>query len=609
MRECPGFAPLVARFRIEEQAFGLGAFSQVYAAVELSGEHDAGRLVAIKAVSKQRFREATEADDTAEDGRGWLEQMRDEAVFLGELAAARHRNLLRFLGAWEDDTHLYLVTSFAAGGELVGWLEQQVTAPGSAGYTETLCAKIVYDLLQALRHCHALGIVHRDVKPANLLLSSSDFGANLKLADWGLAARWAEGGPALAGVCGTLDYSSPEMLNGSYTNATDLWSAGVLLFSLLSGRSPFRGPSAAATAHRVKAGRVDLRSPLLRPASAEARALLGALLLPEGRAEGGTRSRPTAMEALHHPWLRQRVNTEAARPLPAAIPGRLAQLAAQKNWHVGETRSPTSSEVQSLSDPSRDPSGSEGALSPRPRSPSGPPRGLSVRQAIDSLWRSSRRSRKSRRGRRTSQADEADDEAEPEGDALLGDALPADCPPTASPKSAGPRSPAPMSTPRPPAASPSKPSRALPSPASPPRELQAQASQLTWLHRAENIFSDSSSDSEGVRSSDSEGVRSSGAAATTHASAPAPTARRRLSARPSFSPALRSPTPARRVPEPIRPAGAAKGGCWPCGLWPRRGRQEEETVRIPPQTSIQLSTQPQCVPPYPSRALSHRWRS
>ena len=118
---------------------------------------------------------------------------------------------------------------------------------------EQVAAKVIYDLLQALTFCHTIGVVHRDVKPQNLLFTSFAPDAYLKLADWGLATHWREGQAPLSEFCGTLDFASPEMLDASYTATTDVWSAGVILVAMLSGRNPFRGPSKAATEHRVRA--------------------------------------------------------------------------------------------------------------------------------------------------------------------------------------------------------------------------------------------------------------------------------------------------------------------------------------------------------------------
>ena len=85
------------------------------------------------------------------------------------------------------------------GGELPQWIGRHPQ------YTEQVAAKVMYDLLQALTYCHSEGVVHRDVKPQNLLFTSHAPDAYLKLADWGLATKWAAGEDMLSEYCGTLD--------------------------------------------------------------------------------------------------------------------------------------------------------------------------------------------------------------------------------------------------------------------------------------------------------------------------------------------------------------------------------------------------------------------
>ena len=234
----PTFA--VLRGLVEVQTtplLGVGAFGSVYYAVLVEGT----RAVALKAISKERTRAAAQRGGGQQSAQ---ELLYGEAKLLEELATTKHRNMLRFHGWWQDEGFVYVAQQLCMGGELPEWLSRQ------PAYSETVAAKVTYDLLQALTHCHGLGVVHRDIKPQNLLFSSAAPDAYLKLADWGLAARWRPSDAPLAEFCGTLDFVSPEMLEGAYTATTDVWAAGVLLHLLLCGRNPFRGPSSAATEHR-----------------------------------------------------------------------------------------------------------------------------------------------------------------------------------------------------------------------------------------------------------------------------------------------------------------------------------------------------------------------
>ena len=175
---------------------GVGAFGSVYYAVLVEG----ARAVALKAISKERTRAAAQRGGAQQSAQ---ELLYGEAKLLEELAATKHRNMLRFHGWWQDEGFVYVAQQLCMGGELPEWLSRQ------PAYSETVAAKVMYDLLQALTHCHGLGVVHRDIKPQNLLFSSAAPDAYLKLADWGLAARWRPSDAPLAEFCGTLDFVSP----------------------------------------------------------------------------------------------------------------------------------------------------------------------------------------------------------------------------------------------------------------------------------------------------------------------------------------------------------------------------------------------------------------
>src|SRR5262249_51509337 len=133
-------------------------------------------------------------------------------------------------------------------------------------------------ILEGLAHAHGKGIVHRDVKPANVLLEEGPE-ISIRLLDFGLA-RFAEAETltAVGDVPGTLAYISPERLHGEAASpASDVWSVGVMLWEALAGRHPFWAPSLLATSKRIGAGapslppaRPDLPKPLV---AAAARAL------------------------------------------------------------------------------------------------------------------------------------------------------------------------------------------------------------------------------------------------------------------------------------------------------------------------------------------------
>jgi calcium-dependent protein kinase len=89
-------------------------------------------------------------------------------------------------------------------------------------------------ILQAINHCHANKVVHRDIKPENIMVNDED---ETKLIDFGLSKTQTKG--AMTTVAGTPFYMAPEVLNESYSAKADIWSLGVLLYTMVSGYLPF----------------------------------------------------------------------------------------------------------------------------------------------------------------------------------------------------------------------------------------------------------------------------------------------------------------------------------------------------------------------------------
>ena len=173
-----------------------------------------------------------------------------------EAAAAarlRHPNCLRAFALAHDERHVYIAYEYVPGQTL-----RQRMRGGTLDVREAVEAAA--QLLDGLAHAHALGIVHRDVKPANVLLEDGD-GIHARLSDFGLAQfEEAETLTAQGDVPGTLAYISPERLHGKpATAAADVWAVGVLLWEALAGRHPFLTGSPVEMARKIEAGAPPLR--------------------------------------------------------------------------------------------------------------------------------------------------------------------------------------------------------------------------------------------------------------------------------------------------------------------------------------------------------------
>jgi hypothetical protein len=169
----------------------------------------------------------------------------------------RHPRCLRALSLERDDRHVYVAYEYIPGRTL-----RQALRHGElddAGAVEAGA-----QVLEALAHAHGKGVVHRDVKPANVMLEESE-DVSVRVLDFGLAQlEEADTLTATGDVPGTLAYIAPERLAGrDATGAADVWSVGVFLWEALAGRHPFWAVSPLETARRVAAGAPSLAA--LRP--------------------------------------------------------------------------------------------------------------------------------------------------------------------------------------------------------------------------------------------------------------------------------------------------------------------------------------------------------
>jgi beta-lactam-binding protein with PASTA domain len=172
----------------------------------------------------------------------------DEFVrrFIGEaksVARLSHQNVVAVFDQGSDGPFLYLAMEYVPGRTLKEVLREHGRFPPAAALD------IMTGVLDGLAAAHASGIVHRDVKPENVLLTAD---GRLKVADFGLARAQAAAGHTRAGLLiGTVAYLPPEQVTGDSTGPrSDVYSAGVVLFELLTGRLPFIGDTPIAVAYQ-----------------------------------------------------------------------------------------------------------------------------------------------------------------------------------------------------------------------------------------------------------------------------------------------------------------------------------------------------------------------
>jgi len=169
------------------------------------------------------------------------------------LAQMSHPHIIRYLHAARPpgagELHIYM--EYADGGTLAA----AVTAQRGKPFTSELVQRWTWQLSSALQHVHAQGVLHRDLKLANVFLTQ---GRAIKLGDFGVARLLSTHTHFAQTMVGTPYYLAPEVLRSApYAFAADVWSVGVILFELLTLRKPFESTNLGALVHKVENGDYD----------------------------------------------------------------------------------------------------------------------------------------------------------------------------------------------------------------------------------------------------------------------------------------------------------------------------------------------------------------
>ena len=216
------------------ETLGLGSTGKVHLAYNKTTNQHA----AIKIISKTVFNNTTSTiqNSSAIANSSTGQHTPDELPYGIEreiiiMKLLNHPNVLRLYDVWETNANLYMVLEYAEKGELFNLLVERGPLP------ENEAISFFRQIIIGISYCHALGIVHRDLKPENLLL---DHKYNIKIADFGMAALETED-KLLETSCGSPHYAAPEIVSGIpyHGFASDIWSCGIILFALLTGRLPF----------------------------------------------------------------------------------------------------------------------------------------------------------------------------------------------------------------------------------------------------------------------------------------------------------------------------------------------------------------------------------
>ena len=218
------------------------------------------------------------------------------------LSMVDHPNIVRLFEVIEDDKYFNLFQELCTGGELLSKVQKPLK--------EKEIAKIFKQIMSAIAYCHEKGIVHRDMKLENILFSTESEDSPIKIIDFGLSVLLGKkdvkenevtdlkkyGFKRMTTKVGTIYYMSPEVIKGNYDEKCDIWTCGVILYTLLAGYPPFNGQTDKDIYNMISKMSFDFEQPVWKGVSKYAKELIKKMLSP-------AKSRYTAEEVLNSKWL------------------------------------------------------------------------------------------------------------------------------------------------------------------------------------------------------------------------------------------------------------------------------------------------------------------
>ena len=253
------------------RSIGHGAFGKVNIALHVLSGH----IVAIKSFNKIKKTFP-------------MNKILYEIKLLKKLRS--HKNIIKYFEHFENEKHFFIVMENICGGNLLNAINKM------SKFSESMAKNIFKQLIETIKYLHSIGIVHRDIKPDNILL---DLDSTIKLCDFGVSKEVKEG-QLLTDSCGTPAFVAPEILKDSPYNPymTDIWSSGVVLYAMITGFFPFRGVNETELHKNILSGAF----PKLKDVSNELKDLLNKIL------EVNPNKRITIDNILKHPWIIQNEN-------------------------------------------------------------------------------------------------------------------------------------------------------------------------------------------------------------------------------------------------------------------------------------------------------------
>ncbi|KAM9780115.1 serine/threonine kinase 17a like [Neosynchiropus ocellatus] len=267
--------PFTAHYDLVGKELGRGKFAVVKKCMEKS----TGKQYAAKFLRKRRKGEDCRMD------------------ILNEIAVLESAKANPYVVAlhevYETNAEIILVLECAAGGEIFN----QCVADNDEAFTEKDVIRLARQILDGVAFLHRNNVVHLDLKPQNILLTSARPLGDIRIVDFGLSRRM-DNITEVREILGTPEYVAPEILSYEpISTATDMWSIGVLIYVMLTGESPFQGDDKQETFLNISQVNVEYSEDTFEGISSLAVDFIKSLLVKNPR------KRATAEECLNHPWL------------------------------------------------------------------------------------------------------------------------------------------------------------------------------------------------------------------------------------------------------------------------------------------------------------------
>ena len=275
---------IYADYKIEKEIIGYGARGEI----RLCTNNSSGKKFAVKIVNKAQL--------PPEVVKGKLVKKQVDM-----LSTLNHPSILKIYDFYEDPSNYFILMDYVKGGDLFEKIKH------TQYFSEEMAARIMKQIFSCLAHMHSYSIAHRDIKPENILIEETAKNIVVKIIDFDTAANFS--GKKFKDQQGSIYYMSPDVLKGDYAEKCDVWSAGIILYTLLTNSFPFFSEDRLDTEQLILSAKLDIEYLKSIGISSEAIDLLRKVLnpLPDQRF--------SAAEASHHGWILKYSYKPLTRPI------------------------------------------------------------------------------------------------------------------------------------------------------------------------------------------------------------------------------------------------------------------------------------------------------